>query len=89
MASGWQPIASHQLNITLAPGETKSYVFVLGYIENPEEEKWESYGVINKTRAYAMLDRYKTDADVDKAFAELNEYWNGLLSKYTCEVLQR
>ncbi len=30
-----------------------------------------------------MLDRYKTDADVDKAFAELNEYWNGLLSKYT------
>ena len=30
-----------------------------------------------------MLDRYKTDADVDKAFAELNEYWKGLLSKYT------
>ena len=83
MASGWQPIASHQLNITLAPGETKSYVFVLGYIENPEEEKWESYGVINKTRAYAMLDRYKTDADVEKAFAELNDYWKKLLSKYT------
>ena len=83
MASGWQPIASHQLNITLAPGETKSYVFVLGYIENPEEEKWESYGVINKTRAYAMLDRYKTDADVKKAFAELNDYWKKLLSKYT------
>ena len=83
MASGWQPIASHQLNITLAPGETKSYVFVLGYIENPEEEKWESYGVINKKRAYAMLDRYKTDADVEKAFAELNDYWKKLLSKYT------
>ena len=83
MASGWQPIASHQLNITLAPGETKSYVFVLGYIENPEEEKWESYGVINKTRAYAMLDRYKTDADVEKAFAELNDYWKKLLSKST------
>ena len=83
MASGWQPIASHQLNITLAPGETKSYVFVLGYIENLEEEKWESYGVINKTRAYAMLDKYKTDADVEKAFAELNDYWKKLLSKYT------
>ena len=83
MASGWQPIASHQLNITLSPGETKSYDFVLGYIQNPEEEKWESYGVINKTRAYAMLDRYKTDADVEKAFAELNDYWKKLLSKYT------
>ena len=83
VASGWQPIASHQINITLNPGETRSFVFVLGYIENPENEKWESKGVVNKKRAYEMLDRYKTDADVDKAFAELNEYWNGLLSKYT------
>ena len=83
VASGWQPIASHQINITLNPGETKSFVFVLGYIENPEDEKWESKGIINKKRAYEMLDRYKTDADVDKAFAELNEYWQGLLSKYT------
>ncbi len=83
VASGWQPIASHQINITLNPGETKSFVFVLGYIENPEDEKWESKGVVNKKRAYEMLDRYKTDADVDKAFAELNEYWQGLLSKYT------
>ena len=48
MASGWSPIASHQLNITLQPGETKTLVFVLGYIENPEEETWESYGIINK-----------------------------------------
>ena len=83
VASGWQPITSHQINITLNPGETRSFVFVLGYIENPEDEKWESKGVVNKKRAYEMLDRYKTDADVDKAFAELNEYWNGLLSKYT------
>ena len=83
VASGWQPIASHQINITLNPGETRSFVFVLGYIENPEDEKWESKGVVNKKRAYEMLDRYKTDADVDKAFVELNEYWNGLLSKYT------
>jgi len=83
MASGWQPIASHQINITLQPGETRSFVFVLGYIENPEEDKWESYGVINKKPAFAMLDRYKTDADVEKAFAELNDYWKNLLSKYT------
>ena len=83
VASGWQPIASHQINVTLQPGETKSYVFVLGYIENPEDDKWESYGIINKKRAYAMLDRYKTDEDVEKAFAELNEYWKNLLSKYT------
>lgn len=49
MASGWSPIASHQINVDLAAGETKTFIFVLGYIENPEDEKWESYGVINKT----------------------------------------
>ncbi len=83
MASGWQPIASHQINLTLEPGQTRSFVFVLGYIENPQEDKWESYGIINKKPARAMLDRYHTDADVDRAFEELNEYWKNLLSKYS------
>ena len=83
VAHGWSPIASHQLKVSLAPGETRSFIFVLGYVENPEDDKWESYGIINKKPAYAMLDRYKTDADVDKAFAELNTYWTNLLSKYS------
>jgi len=83
MASGWSPIASHQINVSLNPGETKTFIFVLGYIENPQEEKWESHNVINKTPANAMLARYQTDADVEKAFAELKAYWEKLLSKYT------
>ena len=62
LASGWSPIASHQLHMSIAPGETKSFVFVLGYIENPEEEKWESPGVINKKPAERMLAKYRTDA---------------------------
>ncbi len=83
IASGWSPIASHQINVTLAPGETKSFVFVLGYIENPEDQKWEAPGIINKKPANAMLAKYQSDADVNKAFAALNTYWNDLLSKYT------
>ncbi len=83
IASGWSPIASHQLNMSIAPGETKSFVFVLGYIENPEDEKWESPGIVNKKPAERMLAKYRTDADVDRAFAALNDYWNGLLSKYS------
>ncbi len=83
MASGWSPIASHQINVSLAPGETKTFIFVLGYIENPQDEKWESPNVINKKPANAMLARYQTDADVEKAFAELKAYWEKLLSKYT------
>ena len=83
VASGWSPIASHQINVTLAPGESKSFVFVLGYCENPVEDKWEAPGIIKKDPANALLAKYQTDADVDKAFAELQTYWDGLLSKYT------
>ncbi len=35
---------------SLAPGETRRLVFVLGYVENPVGEKWERPGVVNKTR---------------------------------------
>lgn len=83
IASGWSPIASHQLDISLEPGQSKTFVFVLGYVENPEAEKWESLGVINKAPAKAMLDKYQTAADVDCAFGALCDYWNHLLSKYT------
>ena len=31
IAHGWSPVAVHQINVTLNPGETKSFVFVLGY----------------------------------------------------------
>ncbi len=85
MASGWSPIASHQLNVTLAPGESKTFIFVLGYIENPQEEKWEAPGIVNKKPAYEMLGRYSTDADVDAAFAALQSYWKKLLGKYHVE----
>ncbi|PWT29188.1 GH36-type glycosyl hydrolase domain-containing protein [Butyrivibrio fibrisolvens] len=82
IASGWSPVAVHQINVTLAPGEEKSFVFVLGYIENDENDKWESPGVIKKDLAWEMLDRYKTDEQVDKAFDILVDYWKSLLSKY-------
>lgn len=85
VASGWSPVAAHQLNVTLQPGETKEYVFVLGYVENPQEEKWESYGIINKKPAFEMLARYRTVQDVDRAFEKLSIYWEGLLSKYHVE----
>ena len=54
MAHGWQPIAAQQFDLTLAPGESETILFGLGYIENPEEEKWEAPGVVNKTRARAV-----------------------------------
>lgn len=86
IASGWSPIGVHQLDLALAPGESRTYVFVLGYVENPEDRKWESPGVINKERAYALLETYGTEEAVDSAFRKLCGYWKQLLSKYTAET---
>ncbi len=83
IASGWSPIAAHQINLKLAAGESRTFLFTLGYIENPDEEKWAAPGVINKTRAYALLDRYNTVEKADQAFEQLRSYWRSLLSKYT------
>ncbi len=85
VASGWSPIGSFHKKVTLAPGEEVSYVYLLGYIELPEEDKWESKGVINKKPAKELLAKYATTELVDAAFAKLNAHWTNLLSKYTVE----
>ena len=81
-AHGWAPVGVHQINVTLNPGESRSLIYMLGYIENPQEEKWAAPGVINKTRAHELMARYATDAQVDTALARLHTHWNNLLSTY-------
>jgi cellobiose phosphorylase len=83
VAHGWSPIASHYLEVELKPGESKDFVFILGYVENAEDEKWESYAVINKTKAKALINRFSTVEAVDQAFAELNATWDELLNKFS------
>ena len=81
-AHGWAPVGVHQINVTLNPGESRSLIYMLGYIENPQEEKWAAPGVINKTRAHELMARYANDAQVDEALAKLHAHWNNLLSTY-------
>ena len=82
VAHGWSPIASHYIEVKLAPGESKDYVFMLGYVENDEEEKWESKGIINKTQAKETIAKFDTVEKVNAAFADLRKYWDNLLSIY-------
>lgn len=83
VAHGWSPIASHYLEIELKPGETKELIFVLGYVEyENREDKWESKGVINKSKAKETIAKFDTVAKVQAAFNELKAYWDNLLSSY-------
>jgi cellobiose phosphorylase len=82
VADGWYPVASHCIDIELAPGEEKDLVFLLGYIENPQAKKWEKPGVINKRLAYELMERFSSSQQVDNAFLALKDYWKDLLSRF-------
>jgi len=82
-AAGWSPVASHGLDIELAPGETKELVFLLGYVEVPKDQKWESKSVINKKPAEALIAQFDSKPKVDAELAKLNQYWDKLLSGYS------
>lgn len=82
-AHGWSPIASHYIEVTLAPGESRDFVFLLGYVENAPEEKFAGKQTINKEKALRMIADFDTTAKVDRAFDELKAYWNSLLSVFT------
>ena len=83
IAHGWQPVAAQQFDLEIAAGESVSILFGLGYIENPQNEKWESPGIINKSRAEAMIARYADDAAFDSALAALKNDWASLLSGFS------
>jgi cellobiose phosphorylase len=84
-AHGWSPIASHFIEVELKPGESKDFIFVLGYVENKEDEKWESKNVINKKKAKETIAKFNTSAKVEAALADLRKYWDNLLSIYTVD----
>jgi cellobiose phosphorylase len=85
-AHGWAVIGSHHVRLKLAAGESREVIFLLGYAENPQEEKFAAPGVINKKRVEKIVGKYLKPAELDAAFRELRSYWDGLLSKYRVET---
>ena len=85
VADGWSPVASHCVDVTLAAGEEKTLVFILGYVENGAD-KWNADGSMNKSKAYAMIEAMNTAEKADKALADLKDSWNALLAQYHVET---
>ena len=85
VAHGWSPIASHRVSVELDPSESKEIVFILGYVENPVDEKFNPDGSIRKEKAHEMISEYDTPAKADAGLKKLGEYWDSLLSRFTVE----
>jgi cellobiose phosphorylase len=86
VAHGWAPIGSHHVRMVLQPGETRQVLFVLGYHENPKDDKFDppESQVVNKRTVKPVIARYLDPANVDAAFDKLRAYWDGLLG--ICQV---
>ena len=61
-----------QSDITLKPGETKEFIYVLGQRDN--------------VQANAILDQYKEAGKVDAEIAQLKNFWHGKLSNFKVET---
>jgi len=61
LAHGWSPIASHYIEVTLQPGESKDFIFLLGYVENEQDEKFSTADIERKRRGELISSQ---DSDV-------------------------
>ena len=86
VASGWHPIAAHQIDLVLKPGETKKLVYILGYVEVDPDHKFTSLNVINKAPAEALIAKFNTAEKAETALRELKEHWSKLLETFHAET---
>lgn len=82
VAHGWSPIASHMIQVELRPGESRDFIFVLGYVENDPDDKWEAKGVANKRKAHELIESLNTVEKVEAEFERLRSDWDSLLSTF-------
>jgi cellobiose phosphorylase len=88
VAHGWAPMGSHHVRLALGPGETRQVIFLLGYHENPRDQKFDPSGSqrINKRTVKPVIARYLDKDNVDAAFDTLRTYWDDLLSTLQVET---
>ncbi len=88
VAHGWAPIGSHQLSLSLAPGETQQIVFLLGYHENPRDNKFDppDSSTINKQTVKPLIEQFLDIEQVDIAFQQLGDQWRTLLAGYEAKT---
>ncbi len=70
---GYDPIASFQVNVELSPGEEKTIIYTIGHVE---DEK----------KTGALVKKYHSAREADKAFERTKKFWSDLLSGLEVET---
>ncbi len=100
VADGWSPVASHRIEFELEAGEERTFVFLLGYVENAENEKFDfskdaeknllrtncASHPVNKKKALEIQEKFDSKEKVLAAFDELKKSWSEILSKFTLKT---
>lgn len=82
IANGWQPIGAHHIKLHLNAGEQRKIIFILGYHENQENEKFDPPGsqIINKKTVIPIIERYLQPDLVENAFQSLRGYFHNIIN---------
>lgn len=73
IANGWSPVGALQFDLGLKAGETKTFIFVLGYSENRDDVK-------------RVIKKFSEKAGVDAALKELAKKWEDNLDKLSVQT---
>ncbi len=81
IAYGWAPVGSHHVKVNLAPGETREVLFVLGYAENPHDDKFDPPGsqTLNKAHVRPVIERWLNSETVAEGYDALRASWDSML----------
>jgi len=82
VAHGWNPVGAHQINLSLAPGASESFTYLLAYIDQGDLPKFDAPYVMNKTKGRELVARYSQPGATEAAFARLSSYWEKNLSAF-------
>ena len=88
VANGWQPMGSFHIRLSLQSGEQKQIIFLLGYHENPKDQKFDppDSQTINKKMVKPIIKKYLQHSNVDTAFDALHTYWDELLGRFQIQT---
>jgi cellobiose phosphorylase len=81
IAHGWAPCGALRIDRTLAAGERAEVVFLLGYAENPPDQKFDppGSGILRTAGVRPVIERFTRGEEVASALDELRASWRDVL----------